>query len=138
MAPDKPNLQDLFSALGRMDPRVCGGLQDQIDSVVSVAGSSLADSEKVAQLSQILAQSLAALSGTQENEAAIGSAMKQYQYLIQQLLTTALASGQGENQGAPANAQEELKKLKILTANYVGMMKLLCPGLKLPESVDKR
>lgn len=134
---DKADLLELFSGMGRMDPKVCSELQNRIDNVVSVSRSTLSESEKVAQLSEVLSQSLAALSGSPEHDTEVGSAMKQYQFFIQQLLTTALASAKTDTKKASVDAQDDLKRLKILTSSYVGMMKLLCPGLKLPDEVNK-
>jgi hypothetical protein len=133
---NKTEAQDLLPAKG-LDPSVCTGLQKQIDQVMNIAGSSLTDTEKVAQLSQMLAQSMAAMTKSSGNDAEVDRIVKQYQFFIQSLLTAALATGSSNNNNVSASANDELQKFKTLTANYVAMAKILCPDVKLPDVINK-
>jgi hypothetical protein len=134
---NKTEAQDLLPAKG-LDPSVCTGLQKQIDQVMNIAGSSLTDTEKVAQLSQMLAQSMAAMTKSSGDDAEVDRIVKQYQFFIQSLLTAALATGSSNNNNnVSASANDELQKFKTLTANYVAMAKILCPDVKLPDVINK-
>jgi hypothetical protein len=127
--------QDMLPSKG-LDPSVCTELQSQIDRVMGIAGSSQSDGEKVSQLSELLAQSMAAMSKTSGADPEIERIVKQYKFFIQGLLTAALVTG-GESKDVSAPAKDELQKLKTLTSNYVAMAKILCPDVKLPDVINK-
>ncbi len=126
--------QDVLPGQG-IDPGVCTELQNQIDNVVNISRSTATDAEKVAQLSQILAQSLAAMSKPSDKDGEMDRIVNQYKFLIQGLMTAALATA-GSSGAIPGETKDELQKIKVLTSNYVAMAKILCPNLKLPDAVN--
>lgn len=127
--------QDVLPGTG-LDPGVCAALQNQIDNVMSIAGSSQTEAEKIGQLSQLLAQSMAAMSKTSGADPDTDRIVKQYKFFIQSLLAAALAGG-GDDKNVSAPARDELQKFKTLTSNYVAMARILCPDVKLPDVINK-
>jgi len=119
-----------------MDPAKCNALQQQIDQVVAVYQSSMTDEEKVARLMEVWSQSMAAMQKSGENDPDVAAAARQYRVMMEELLAMAKASSGGGGKDVPADARESLKKLKVITQNYVKMMKILCPKLKLPAIMN--
>jgi hypothetical protein len=135
-AQTRTEAQDILPGKG-LDPSVCAALQNQIDHVLNIAGSSQTDAEKVGQLSQLLAQSMAAMSKTSDTDPDTDRIVKQYKFFIQGILTAALAAGGSDEKSVSAPAKDELQKLKTLTSNYVAMARILCPDVKLPDVMNK-
>lgn len=133
-APSEDEVQDMARNMG-MDPQRCDALQNQIDQVTSVASSSLSENEKAAQLSQLLDQSIESMKQAASKDPEVAQIVNQYLSMMQGLV--AVAKNPGDDKSVSAGTAEDLSKLKIMTRTYIQMMKLMCPKLKLPESVDK-
>ncbi|HMK37364.1 MAG TPA: hypothetical protein VK463_19980 [Desulfomonilaceae bacterium] len=114
---------------------MCSELQDKIDNVVNLSRAGLSDKEKIAKLSALFSQSMAALTKSSEKDSEIDAITKQYKFLFETLLAAAMATSSDDAKITP-DTKDELQKLKIMTANYVALMRLLCPGLKLPENMS--
>jgi hypothetical protein len=136
--PGQPHgdVQDIARSMG-MDPALCDELQRRIDHVVSVSGSLLNDAEKVTQLTEILSQSLKDMQKASQNDPEADRIVKQYLAIIEGLLAAARGSTPSGDKQISPDVKNELQKLKILTDTYVGMMKIMCPGLKLPQTMNK-
>jgi len=132
--PSEGEVQDMARSMG-MDPRQCDAIQNQIDRVTSVANSSISDNDKVARLSEFLNQSIEAMKQAASKDQEVAQIVNQYLSMIQGLVAAALNAG--KDKSVPSGAAEDLAKLKIMTQTYVQMMKMMCPNLKLPESMVK-
>lgn len=127
---------DMARTLGT-NPGFCSGLQDRINSVVAIYGSSVSDSEKIAGLTKAINQSLEEMLKAASQDSEIGNAIKPQIALIQELMTAAPLSTSGNNKEVSAAVKDDLKKMKVMTKDYVNMMKLMCPKLTLPELMKK-
>jgi hypothetical protein len=133
-APDNGEKRDMSREMG-MNPEVCAALQKQINTVVEISQSSLKDDEKITKLVDVLSQAMAAMTKSAEKDSEIDQIVKQYSFFFKAILSSVLASDPS-GKAAPG-LKDELQKLKILTSNYVNMAKMMCPEIKLPESVNK-
>jgi hypothetical protein len=120
-----------------MDPALCDGLQAQIDKVVNIYRSSVTEDEKVSQLTEALAESLRNMRESGQKDPEVDRLVKQYLTIIEGLLTSARDSFKAGVKQLPPDAKDELQKLKILTGTYMGMMKMMCPKLALPDVMNK-
>jgi hypothetical protein len=133
-APSDGEVQDMARSMG-MDPRQCDALQSRIDQVTSVANSSLAENEKAARLVELLNQAIESMKQSASNDPEVSQIVNQYLGMMQGLV--AAARNQGNDKSASPNSEEDLSKLKIMTQTYLQMMKMMCPKLRLPESMAK-
>jgi hypothetical protein len=135
-APTDEEVQDMARSMG-MDPKRCAVLQNQINKITAVAESSLKDDEKVARLSELVAQSMAEMQKEASKDEEVAGIVNQYLSLMQGIMSAARTSGAGDDKKVPSTAAEDLAKLKTMTHTYVQMMKLMCPKLVVPESTNK-
>jgi DNA repair ATPase RecN len=134
--PKDNETQDMARSFG-MDPALCDGLQVRIDKVVNIYRSSSKDDDKISQLTEALAQSLRNMRESGHKDPEVDRIVKQYLTIMEGLPASARdAFKAGDKQLSP-DAQKELQKLKIMTATYVSMMKMMCPKLVLPDALDK-
>jgi hypothetical protein len=134
--PSDEEVQDMARSMG-MDPKQCEAIQNQVNRVTSISESSMSDDEKVSKLSEALAESMAGMQKSAQKDPEVDKAVSQYLVLIEDLVSAARASATGEDKNVSAAVKNDLKRLTILTKNYVAMMKLMCPRLTLPESMNK-
>jgi hypothetical protein len=133
--PTSEELEDIAKDLG-MEPAKCDAVQRQIDQVVSVYQSGLTDNEKIAKLTELWAQSAAALKKSGESDPDVGATAGQYLLLMEEVVAMTKASPSGDDKAVSSTARDSLKRLKILTQNYVKMIKILCPKLTLPAIMN--
>jgi hypothetical protein len=129
-------MQDMARGMG-MDPGQCEGLQNRINQIVAIYESPLSDDEKMAQLTEILAQSVAEMQQAGSKDPEVATAGNQYVLLIQELLAAARKSAAGGDKKVSDAVKDDLQKLKIMTKDYMQMMKLMCPKLALPDVMTK-
>jgi len=134
--PRDDEIQDMGRSFG-MDPALCDGLQAQIDKVVNIYRSAATEDEKVSQLTEALTESLRNMRESGAKDPEVDRIVKQYLTIIEGLLASARDFLRAGDKQLPPNAKNELQKLKIMTATYVSMMKIMCPRLNLPELVNK-
>jgi len=133
-APSEDEVQDMARRMG-MDPRQCEALQDQINQVTSVANSSLSENEKAARLVDLLDISMESMRQAASKDPEVAQIVNQYLSMMQGLVAAARNSVNDKN--VSSKTADDLSKLKIMTQTYVQMMKMMCPRLNLPESVEK-
>jgi hypothetical protein len=134
--PRDDQVQDMARSFG-MDPALCDGLQSQIDKVLNIYRSSATDNDKISQLKEALAESLRKMRQSGDKDPEVDRIIKQYLTIMEGLLASARdAFKAGDKQLSP-DAQKELQKLKIMTATYMSMMKMMCPKLNLPDVMNK-
>jgi len=136
VGPRDDEVQDMGRSFG-MDPALCGGLQAQIDKVVNIYRSAATEDEKVSQLTDALTESLRNMRESGAKDSEVGQIVKQYLTIIEGLLASTRDSLRAGEKQLPHDVQNELQKLKIMTNMYVSMMKIMCPGINLPDLVDK-
>ncbi|MGO9569355.1 MAG: hypothetical protein ACLP5H_17610 [Desulfomonilaceae bacterium] len=134
--PSDQEMQDMARGMG-MDPRQCDDLQNRINRIVAIYESSQSDNEKMASLSEAVAQSVAEMEQAASKDPEVATAGNQYIGLIQELLSAARTSASGDDKKVSDAVKDDLQKLKIMTKDYVQMMKLMCPGLTLPDVMTK-
>ena len=134
--PSDQEVQDMARDMG-MDPRLCDDLQNRINQIVAIYESSLSDDEKMASLTEAVAQSVAEMQQAGSKDPEVATAGNQYVLLIQGLLAAARTSASGDDKKVSDAVKDDLQKLKIMTKDYVQMMKLMCPKLALPDVMTK-
>lgn len=134
--PSAEELRDMSQTLGG-NPQMCSSLQAQIDAITAIFTSGSSDDEKVSLLSGAITKYLENMKKTGEKDSEIGDTVRQYVTLMELLLASGKQSADGPNKQVSPETVNELKKLKILASNYMKMTKIMCPGLKLPEIMDK-
>jgi hypothetical protein len=134
--PSDKEVQDLARDMG-MDPRQCDDVQNRINQVVAIYESPLSDDEKMARLTEAVAQSMAEMQHAGSKDPEVATAGNQYVLLIQELLAAARKSASGDDKKVSDAVKDDLQKLKIMTKDYVQMMKLMCPKLVLPDVMTK-
>jgi hypothetical protein len=134
--PSDKEVQDLARDMG-MDPRQCDDVQNRINQVVAIYESPLSDDEKMARLTEAVAQSMAEMQQAGSKDPEVATAGNQYVLLIQELLAAARKSASGDDKKVSDAVKDDLQKLKIMTKDYVQMMKLMCPKLVLPDVMTK-
>jgi hypothetical protein len=134
--PSDEEVQDMARSMGR-DPKQCEAIQNQVNRLTSISESSMSDDEKVSKLSEALAESKAGMQKSAQKDPEVDKAVSQYLVLIEDLVSAARASATGADKNVSAAVTNDLKRLTILTKNYVAIMKLMCPRLTLPEPVNK-
>jgi hypothetical protein len=135
-SPSDKEIQDLARDMG-MDPRQCDDVQNRINQVVAIYESALSDDEKMARLTEAVAQSMAEMQQAGSKDPEVATAGNQYVLLIQELLAAARKSASGDDKKVSDAVKDDLQKLKIMTKDYVQMMKLMCPKLVLPDVMTK-
>ena len=133
-APSENEIQDMARSMG-MDPQRCDALQNRINQVTLAADSSLSEKEKAARLSELLDQAIESMREAASKDPEVARIVNQYLSMMQGLVDAARNTGSDKN--VSSNTAEDLSKLKVMTRTYVQMIKMMCPKLKLPESVDK-
>ena len=58
-------------------------------------------------------------------------------FSYKKLLAAARKSASGDDKKVSDAVKDDLQKLKIMTKDYVQMMKLMCPKLALPDVMTK-
>jgi hypothetical protein len=134
--PSDQEMQDMARGMG-MDPGQCEGLQNRINQIVAIYESSASDDEKMAGLTEIVEQSMAEMQQAGSKDPEVATASNQYLVLIQGLLAAARTSASGDDKKVSDAVKDDLQKLKIMTKDYVQMMKLMCPKLALPDVMTK-
>jgi hypothetical protein len=135
-SPSDKEIQDLARDMG-MDPRQCDDVQNRINQVVAIYESALSDDEKMARLTEAVAQSMAEMQQAGSKDPEVATAGNQYVLLIQELLAAARKSASGDDKKVSDAVKDDLQKLKIMTKDYVQMMKLMCPKLVLPDVMTR-
>jgi hypothetical protein len=134
--PSDQEMQDMARGMG-MDPRQCDDIQNRINQIVAIYESSLSDNEKIASLTEAVAQSVEEMQQAASKDPEVATAGNQYLVLIQELLAAARKSASGDDKKVSDAIKDDLQKLKIMTKDYVQMMKLMCPKLALPDVMTK-
>ena len=134
--PSDQEVQDMARDMG-MDPRQCDDVQNRINQIVAIYESPLSDDEKMAKLTEAVAQSVAEMQQAASKDPEVAAAGSQYVLLIQELLAAARKSASGDDKKVSDAVKDDLQKLKIMTKDYVQMMKLMCPKLALPDVMTK-
>jgi hypothetical protein len=134
--PSDQEMQDMARGMG-MDPRQCDDVQNRINQIVAIYESPLSDDEKMAKLTEAVAQSVAEMQQAAAKDPEVATAGNQYVLLIQELLAAAHKSASGDDKKVSDAVKDDLQKLKIMTKDYVQMMKLMCPKLALPDVMNK-
>jgi len=134
--PSDREIQDMARSMG-MDPKLCDGLQERINRIVAISESSITDEEKVEKLSEAVAESIAGMQKSGSKDAEVAKAANQYLVLMKGLIAAVRASVGTGDKKVSASAKEDLQKLIILTKTYVAMMKIMCPKLTLPDTMNK-
>jgi len=134
--PSDQEVQDMARGMG-MDPGLCNDLQNRINEVVAISDSSLSDDEKMTKLTEAVAQSMADMQKAASKDPEVESAIGQHLVLVQALMAAARTSASGNDKKVSDSVKDDLEKLKIITKNYVQMMKLMCPKLTLPDVMNK-
>ena len=134
--PADQEVQDMARGMG-MDSRQCENLQNRINHIVGIYESPLSDNEKVASLSEAVAQSMAEMQQAAAQDPEVEKAVNQYLGLMKELMAAARSSASGDDKKISDAAKDDLQKLKIMTNTYVQMMKALCPKLTLPDVMTK-
>ena len=134
--PSDQEIQDMARSMG-MDPKLCDGLQERINRIVEISQSSMTDEEKVEKLSEAVAESIAGMEKSGSKDAEVAKAASQYLVLMKGLIAAVRASAGADDKKVSASAKEDLQKLIVLTKTYVAMMKVMCPKLTLPDTMNK-
>jgi hypothetical protein len=134
--PSDQEVQDMARGMG-MDPRQCDDVQNRINQIVAIYESPLSDDEKMTKLTEAVAQSVTEMQQAASKDPEVAAAGNQYVLLIQELLAAARKSASGDDKKVSDAVKDDLQKLKIMTKDYVQMMKLMCPKLALPDVMTK-
>ena len=134
--PSDQETQDMARSMG-MDPKLCDGLQERINRIVAISQASITDEEKVEKLSEAVAESIAGMEKSSSKDDEVAKAANQYLVLMKGLIAAARASAGTDDKKVSATAKEDLQKLIIMTKTYVAMMKVMCPKLTLPDTMNK-
>ena len=134
--PSDQEMQDMARGMG-MDPRQCDDVQNRINQIMAIYESPLSDDEKMAKLTEAVAQSMAEMQQAGSKDPEVATAGNQYVLLIQELLAAARKSASGDDKKVSDAVKDDLQKLKIMTKDYVQMVKLMCPKLALPDVMTK-
>jgi hypothetical protein len=89
--PSDQEMQDMARGMG-MDPRQCDDVQNRINQIVAIYESPLSDDEKMAKLTEAVAQSVAEMQQAAAKDPEVATAGNQYVLLIQGLLAAARTS----------------------------------------------
>ncbi len=119
----------------KADPRICEGIQNQIDHIVSLSNSpTVSDQEKVAKLKEIWSQSWEEIQKFAQDDPDLTGQLKQLRDLIAVLLfEVADPSGAGRKE-VSSQAKLALAQVKDRIKPYMAAMKMMCPQLKLPPA----
>ncbi len=134
--PSDKEIQDMARNMG-MDPKLCDGVQERINRIVAISESSISDEEKVEKLSEAVTESIAGMQKSGSKDEEVARAANQYLGLMKGLIAAVRASAAAGDKKVSATAKEDLQKLIILTKTYVAMMKVMCPKLTLPDTMNK-
>lgn len=119
-----------------MDPQKCSELQKQIDEVVAISeAAELSEQEKLNRLGGVVTQSLLGMVGAAKDLSDAAPILKEWNEMLTKLLASADASSASGNRDIPPAAQTGLDVAKNRVKPYVDMMKLMCPGLVLPQKL---
>lgn len=116
---------------------VCESIQKQINQLQEISKStSLTDEEKMSQLAKSWADSLAAMKQFSENDNDNAKLVSELVTPVAAMLASALKTASSDGTVSP-DTKQSLDKIGELIRPYVGIMKMICPNLALPESVPK-
>jgi len=116
---------------------VCENIQKQIDQLVELSKSTtLTEEEKVTQLSKSWTESVDAMNrfSGQDNENA--KLVHELLTPIVTLMASALRSSPRDGSVSP-DTKRDLEKVGELVKPYMGIMKMICPGISLPDNVPQ-
>ena len=134
--PSDQEIQDMARTMG-MDPKLCEDLQERINKIVAISDSSLTDQEKVDKLSETVAESMAGMQTAGSKDAEVANAANQYLVLMKDIMSAARSSAAKGDSKVSAATKEDLQKLLTITKTYMAMMKIMCPKLALPDTMNK-
>jgi len=134
--PSDQEIQDMARSMG-MDPKLCEDLQERVNKIVAISDSSLTDQEKVDKLSETVAESIAGMQTAGSKDAEVANAANQYLVLMKDIMTAARSSAAKGDNKVLASTKEDLQKLLLITKTYMAMMKIMCPKLTLPDTMNK-
>jgi hypothetical protein len=134
--PSDQEIQDMARTMG-MDPKLCEDLQERINKIVAISDSSLTDQEKVDKLSETVAESIAGMQTAGSKDAEVANAANQYLVLMKDIMSAARSSAAKGDSKVSAATKEDLQKLLVITKTYMAMMKIMCPKLALPDTMNK-
>ena len=121
----------------KVDPKVCAGLQAQIDEMVNLSQSSLSQDEKIKRLKLAWQKSWSKALGEAEEDKETLDMLEGMGGLVAQLLASISTTQKNGEADAPASTMKLFGDLKQQTKTFVGLMMMLCPDLKLPSSLTK-
>jgi hypothetical protein len=137
VAPEEGDLDEMARAGVGLGSSKCNEVQQKISAVVSIFESSLKDQEKMAQLSQVWAQSAEEMRKSGEGDELLKTTIEPYLLIMEGLAGQLQASMGAGNKQAPEQIKAAFDRMKLMTGSYVKMMRLLCPKLSLPAILDK-
>jgi hypothetical protein len=116
---------------------VCENIQKQINQLLEMSKStSLTEEEKIAQLSKSWTDSLAAMTEYAGKDNENSKLVMELITPITAMMASALKSSSRDGKVLP-EAKRDLDKVGELIRPYIGVMKMICPSLTLPESVPQ-
>jgi len=116
----------------------CAQIQRQIDEIVAIGDStSLSDQEKLDQLSASWSKSLANLFKASSDDPEAVKMAQEMADSFNALVTAAKASGSAGDKNIAPNVARDLDVMKKRTKPYMAVMKLLCPDIVIPKTVEK-
>jgi len=119
-----------------MDPQKCVALQKQIDDVVAISESTtLSEQEKLNRLGAVVTQSLFGMLGAAKDLPDAAPILKEWNKMLTKLLATAGASSASADRELSPDAQTGVDVAKNRVKPYLDMMKLMCPGIVIPDKV---
>lgn len=121
----------------KVDPKVCAGLQAQIDEMVKLSQSSLSQDEKIKRLNQVWKKSWSRALVNAEEDADTQKMLEGIGGLVAQLLASISEAQKKGETNAPESTIKLFGDLKQQTKTFVGLMMMLCPDLKLPSTLTK-
>jgi hypothetical protein len=121
----------------KIDPKVCAGLQAQVDEMVKLSKSSLSQDEKMKRLKQVWDKSWSRALSEAEDDTETLKMLEGMGGLVAQLLASISAAEKNGETEAPDSTMKLFGDLKQQTKTFVGLMMMLCPDLKLPSTLKK-
>lgn len=119
----------------KVDPKVCQGLQRDMDEMSAIATSSLSMDQKIEKLKASWAKSWAKMLGGAADDKETLELTKQIGATVARLMAMAAAAqSEGEKNASP-EAKKAIGDLKKQCQPFVGMMMMLCPSLKMPRAL---
>jgi hypothetical protein len=119
-----------------MSPAVCEALQQQVDEVVAVGNSTtLSDEEKISRLSASIEASFATMLRTTKDSPEAAKIAQQWLKMLSQVTAAANTAKDSGTQSVTPDAKRGLDIARNRVKPYLAIMKMLCPNLKVPDSL---